>query len=56
MNNKALINGEWLQVHDEIKDYKVKTIRPDSVVLADDKGKLELFINEKTEKIKIQVR
>ena len=45
-NNKAKINGKWYNIGDEIGNFKLKTIKTKSVVIADEHYKKELFIRK----------
>lgn len=56
INQSALVNGTWLKVHDSFRDYKLKRIGSNHIVLANKDGKIELFLSEKSDSIKIQVK
>ncbi len=45
-NKKAKLNGQWYKLHSEIGDFKVTSIRSNSVIIKNEHSKKELFIRK----------
>ena len=45
-NKKAKINGQWYKLHSEIGDFKLTSIRSNSVIIKNEHSKKELFIRK----------
>lgn len=46
LNNKAKLNGQWYKLHSEIGDFKLVSIRSNSVIIKNEHSKKELFIRK----------
>jgi len=45
-NKKAKLNGQWYKLHSEIGDFKLASIRSNSVIIKNEHFKKELFIRK----------